>query len=124
VNRDDALGLSAAQAFVILICGAALMKTIYFKSSFEFDTLTKVLLGGMLLITLMLIPRYKWLRENQFIWWSPVVLEIILAHVMIFVQMLFEWLTQNQRLENWKKDLMFRQQYQANNDASETFLRS
>ena len=93
MNHDDALGLSASQAAVILLCGAVLMKTIYFKSSFEFDTITKVLLGGMLLITLMLIPRYKFLRENQFIWWGPVILEMILAHVMIFVQMLFEWLT-------------------------------
>lgn len=63
VNRDDALGLSASQAAIILICGAVLMKTIYFKSTFEFDTLTKTLLGCILLITLMLIPRYKWLRE-------------------------------------------------------------
>lgn len=61
------------------------MKTIYFKSTFEFDTLTKTLLGGLLLITLMLIPRYKWLREEKFIWWAPIVLEIIVAHIMVFV---------------------------------------
>ena len=124
VNRDDALGLSAAQAGVILLCGALLMKTIYFKSTFEFDTLTKVLLGGLLLINLMLIPRYSWLRENQFLWWSPVVLEIIIAHVMVFIQMLIEWLTMNKRIENWKKELMFRQQYKGAEDASETFLRN
>lgn len=38
--------------------------------------------------------------------------------------MLFEWLTLGQRKEAWKKDLMFRQQYLVNNDASETFLRN
>ena len=124
VNRDDALGLSASQAAVILICGAILMKTIYFKSTFEFDTLTKTLLGCILLITLMLIPRYKWLREQKFIWWAPVVLEIIIAHIMIYIQMLFEWITLSQRMIGLKEDLMFRQQYQVNNDASETFLRS
>jgi len=43
---------------------------------------------------------------------------------MIYVQMLFEWLTLSQRMVGWKKDLMFKQQYQVNNDASETFLRS
>jgi len=108
VNREDALGLSAAQAGVIIFCGAVLMKTIYFKETFEFDTLTKTLLGGLLLITLMLIPRYSWLREEEFTWWSPVVLEIIIAHIMVFVQMLFEWFTLESRKNSWKKDLMFR----------------
>lgn len=100
------------------------MKTIYFKDTFEFDTLTKTVLGGLLLISLMLVPRYKWTREEKFLWWSPIVLEIIVAHVMVFLQMLFEWMTLNQRIDGWKKDLMFRQQYQSNDDASETFLRT
>lgn len=38
--------------------------------------------------------------------------------------MLFEWATMAQKIEGWKRDLMFRQQYQSNDDASETFLRT
>jgi hypothetical protein len=92
----------------MLLCGAILMKTIYFKSTFEFDTLTKTLLGGLLLVTLMLIPRYSYLRAEEFTWWSPVVLEIIIAHMMIFVQMAFEYVTLESSKNSWKKDLMFR----------------
>lgn len=109
VNQEDSLGLSASQSFVILLCGAALCKTLYFKQTFEFDTLTKVLLGGLLLITLMLVPRYVWLRSKSFIWWAPVVLEIIVAHCMIFVQLAIESWTLEDLKNQWKKDTMFHQ---------------
>lgn len=122
-NTTDSLGLSASQVAVILCCGAALCKTLYFSQKFEFDTLTKTLLGGLLIITLMLVPRYFYLRENKFLWWSPVVLEIIVAHLMLFVQMGVEYLTFKERMNQWKYDIMFQQQYESKEDVSETMLR-
>lgn len=85
VNDVDSLGLSATQAFVVLMFGLGLNMSFYFKDKFEFSTLTKVFIGGAQLVNLMLIPRYLYLREKGFIWWAPVVLEIIVSHVMIFV---------------------------------------
>jgi len=108
---------------VILLCGAALNKTLYFSQKFEFDTLTKTLLGGLGIITMMLIPRYFYLRENKFLWWSPVVLEIIVAHIMLFVQMGAEYVTFKERMNQWKYDIMFQQQYETKEDVSETMLR-
>lgn len=123
INTDDSLGLSASQAATILLCGGVLNKTFYFKPTFEFSNITKVLLGGLLLINLMLIPRYFWLREKGFLWWSPIVMEIIVAHLMMFVQMLYEKVTLSERVNTWKYDIMFKQQYTSKDDASETMLR-
>ena len=105
-NSDDALGLSATQTFVIILAGAALNKTLYFNQQFEFNTTTKTLLGGLLLITCMLIPRYLYLRD-KFPWYSPVMLEIIVAHLMMFVQLGIEALTFKERMNKWKYDIMF-----------------
>lgn len=87
------------------------------------DTITKVLLGGLLLINVMLIPRYFWLREKGFLWWSPIVLEIIVAHLMLFVQCIYEYATMSERVNTWKYEIMFKQQYEQKEDASETLLR-
>lgn len=92
-NTTDSLGLSASQTLVILIAGAILNITLYFNKKFEFTKLDKVLLGTILIVTIMLIPRYVYVREHNFIWWGPIVLEIIVAHVLMFVQMAVEKLT-------------------------------
>jgi hypothetical protein len=57
----------------------------------------------------MLIPRYVWLREQKFVWWAPVVLEQIVAHLMIFVQLLIEAITFKDKVNQWKYDIMFKQ---------------
>lgn len=71
----------------------------------------------------MLLPRYFYLRENGFLWWSPVVLEILVAHIMIFVQMGVEYATWKERVNQWKYDIMFQEQYETKDDVSETMLR-
>ena len=71
----------------------------------------------------MLIPRYFWLREKGFLWWSPIVLEIIVAHLMLFVQCIYEYATMSERVNTWKYEIMFKQQYEQKEDASETLLR-
>lgn len=123
-NEDKSLGLSASQVATILLCGACLLKTLYFNQQFEIGTVHKVFLGGMLLITFMLIPRYQYLRQNKFPWFGPVVLQIIVAHFMVFVQLAIDYFTFRSKVTEWKFDVMFQQQYESNKeDVSETMLR-
>lgn len=101
-----------------------MLGTLYFNKEFEIGTTQKVFLGGLALITLMMIPRYKYLRDNNFPWFSPVVLEIIIAHIMVFVQLAVDYFTFKSKVTEWKFDIMFRQQYETNKeDMSETMLR-
>lgn len=78
---------------MILIAGAILNITLYFNKTFEFTKLDQVLLGTIVVVTLMLIPRYVYVREKNFVWWSPIVLELIVAHILMFFQMGIEKLT-------------------------------
>jgi len=78
-----------------LIAGLILNITLYFNKKFEITKLDQVLLGTIVVVTLMLIPRYSYVREKGFIWWSPIVLELIVAHILMFFQMGIEYLTYN-----------------------------
>ena len=106
-NKSITIGLSATQTSVILILGAALIRQLYFNSKFQFKEYTKVFLGSLLVVCLMMIPRYFYLREQGSIWWAPIVLEIIVSHLIIFVQMGVEFYTWNEKKTKWQKELMF-----------------
>mmetsp|Transcript_4816 Transcript_4816/g.8261 ORF Transcript_4816/g.8261 Transcript_4816/m.8261 type:complete len:126 (-) Transcript_4816:645-1022(-) len=69
----------------------------------------------------MMIPRYFYLRDEGSIWWAPVVMEIIVAHLVIYVQMFVEFLSWNEKRNKWQRELMFFQQYKQS-DVSETQL--
>lgn len=112
-NKSITIGLSATQTSVILILGAALIRQLYFNSKFQFKEYTKVFLGSLLVVCLMMIPRYFYLREQGSIWWAPIVLEIIVSHLIIFVQMGVEFYTWNEKKTKWQKELMFKQQYES-----------
>ena len=121
-NKSITIGLSATQTSVILILGAALIRQLYFNSKFQFKEYTKVFLGSLLVVCLMMIPRYFYLREQGSIWWAPIVLEIIVSHLIIFVQMGVEFYTWNEKKTKWQKELMFKQQYEST-DYTERQLR-
>lgn len=123
VNNEITVGLSAIQMAVILLIGAFLMSVVYFSNTFEFTTATKVALAGDLLICLMMLPRYFYLRGEGSIWWAPIVLEVIVAHLLIFVQMAIEHMTWDNKKIKWQKELMFHQQFGKQADMSETLLK-
>ena len=93
----------------------------YFNSKFQFKSYTKVVIGSMFAITLMMIPRYFYLRNEGSIWWAPVVLEIIVAHLLIAVQMGVEYFTWNEKKTKWLKDYRQFSEFVAT-DASERDL--
>lgn len=121
-KKSITIGLSATQTSIILILGAALIRQLYFNSKFQFKEYTKVFIGSLFIVCLMMIPRYFYLREQGSIWWAPIVLEIIISHLIIFVQMLIEYLTWNNKKTKWQKELMFKQQYETS-DYTEGQLR-
>lgn len=123
INMEDSLGLSATQAACLLVSGGILGKTFYFKSDFQFDTVSRTFFGISVALSLMLIPRYFWVREKGFLWWSPVVMELIVAHLMTVFQFLFEWATLKEKINTWKYDIIFKKEYEQKEDASETMLR-
>ena len=108
-NKTITIGLSATQTSIILILGAILIRQLYFNSKFQFKQYTKVFMGSLVVVCLMMIPRYFYLREAGSIWWSAIVLEIIVSHFIIFVQMGVEYYTWNNKKTKWQKELMFMQ---------------
>lgn len=108
---------------MILLLGAALIRQLYFNSKFQFKNYTKVCLGSTLMVCLMMLPRFFYLKSEgeKFLWWSPIVLEIIVAHCIIYIQMAIEYFTWNEKKVKWNKEKMFLQQYE-NNDYSENQL--
>lgn len=99
-----------------------MVRNLYFNSKFQFKQHTNVILGTLVLVNLMLFPRYTYLYKEGSIWWAPIVLEIIVCHVIMFVQMAIEYKTWDEKLIKWKKELMFQEQYHST-DYSENHLR-
>lgn len=58
-------------------------------------------MAANLLLCLMLIPRYFYLRDAGSVWWAPIVMEIIVAHCIIYFQMGIEYFTWNERKTKW-----------------------
>lgn len=77
----------------------------------------------MYAICLMLLPRYFYLRNEGSIWWAPIVLEIIVAHCLLAVQMGVEYFTWNEKKQKWLKEFNFRAEFKADKDASENMIR-
>ena len=76
-NKEITIGLSVTQTFVVLVLGAVLVRNLYFNSKFQFKQHTNVILGTLVLVNLMLIPRYTYLYGEGSCWWAAIVLEII-----------------------------------------------
>lgn len=69
----------------------------------------------------MMFPRYFYLREEGSIWWAPIVLEIIVAHCIIYIQMAVEYYTWDEKRTKWQKELIFKKEYEST-DISESKL--
>lgn len=58
------------------------------------------------------------------VWWSPIVLEIFVAHVVIYIQMFIDYKTWGEKRKKWYADKKFQEQYGSkDNDDSETALK-
>lgn len=121
-NSSYAIGLSASQVAIIILLGAFCIRQLYFNSKFQFKEYTKVFLGSLFLVCLMMIPRYFYLRNEGSVWWAPIVLEIIVAHMVMFVQMAIEFYTWDEKRTKWAQELIFKQQY-SENDKSQRLIR-
>lgn len=119
----NTIGLSASEAGVTLVLGLLLVSHIYFaQGKFEFTTTTKVLLVSTLVICLLMAPRFVIVMKDDRIWWGPVVLEIVVAHLIIYIQMLIERLTWEEKRRKWHAELKFVEEYQKG-DQSESAIR-
>jgi hypothetical protein len=47
----------------------------------------------------MMLPRYMNLMSENMIWLAPIVLEIIVSHLIVFIYMGFEYLFWNKKVE-------------------------
>ena len=101
-----------------------IIATVYFGSEkFALTKVTGVLLVATLVVALMMIPRFTISMDDQRTWWAPVVLEIIVAHVLIYVQLAIEYFTWDEKRRGWYKDLKFSEEYvKTDNDKSETAI--
>lgn len=125
VNRSIPTGISASQSAVIIICGMVLINNIYFysKEAVTFNSVSKVFLLLTVLISLMLIPSIISLLNEGSIWWAPILVEIMVAHVCVFLQLVIEYFSYREKIQKWRKEQMFDSRYKSQPDESETAAR-
>jgi len=78
-----------------------LLRQVYFNSEFEIKSYLKVLLGAILVLNCFLIKLYVDLENQDSIWWAPVLLQDIVLHFYIFLQLAIEWANWGQREQQW-----------------------
>lgn len=61
----------------------------------------------MVVANIMMIQHLFQLFDSDSIWWAPVILEIIIAHFCIFIQMVIDYCSWRQKKIIWQKELMF-----------------
>lgn len=128
--RDDkigekGIGTSATEGGVVLVIGFFLICQLYFsKDKYSPTWTTWILLGGTFVVCLALGHRFLVTFKEGRVWWSPIVLEIFVAHVVIYIQMFIEYKSWGEKRKKWYSDKKFSEQYGSkDNDDSETALR-
>lgn len=101
-----------------------LLRQVYFNSKFEMKSYLKVLLGAILLLNCILIKLYVDLEAQDSIWWAPVLLQDIVLHFYIFLQLGYDWKSWGQREADWQKEQMFLEQFAQQPDQDEKELRT
>jgi len=101
-----------------------LLRQVYFNSKFEVKSYLKVLLGAILVLNCGLIALYVELKEEDSVWWAPVLLQDIVLHFYIFIQLALEWAYWGQREAEWQKEQMFMEQFAQQPDQDEKQLRN
>lgn len=101
-----------------------LLRQVYFNSKFEIKSYLRVLLGAILVLNCFLIKLYIDLQDQDSTWWAPVLLQDIMLHFYIFLQLGVEWFTWGQREADWQKEQMFMEQFIQQPDQDEKQLRS
>lgn len=101
-----------------------LLRQVYFNSKFEIKSYLKVLLGAILVLNCFLIKLYIDLEAQDSIWWAPALLQDIVLHFYIFLQLAVEWAYWGQREAEWQKEQMFMEQFAQQPDQDEKHLRN
>jgi len=109
---------SVIQVFTKHVCGAFLIRQLYFNSKFQFKTNTKFVLVLTVLLNVMLILKYRELKTQGSSWWAPIVLNDIVLYFLLYFQMFQEYMTWGQKNLKWRQDLLFDQRF-ADTDDSE-----
>lgn len=82
---------------IIFLLEIIVLFSLYFsQNEFEVKSYHKGIFGGILVLNLVLIWPYTKLEEEDAIWWAPMVLQYIVMHMYIFLQLGIEW-------AQWKK---------------------
>ena len=100
------------------------MVHIYFgQEKFQATKVTYTLLGATGILSLLMLPSFTAGMTADRKWWAPVVLEMIVAHCAVYIQLAIDACTWTEKLRKWQIELQFSQQYPADLDVSETALR-
>lgn len=101
-DLKDSIGVATSESAALLLFGLFLMVHIYFgEDKFKFTSTTYILLGATFVIACAMINRFLVSMQENRIWWAPVVLEMIVAHMLIYVQMGIEYCTWTQKKLGW-----------------------
>jgi hypothetical protein len=86
------------------------MRQVYFSSTFEVRSFSRIVLMIIFGLNCYLLKIYLGLDEKYLVWWAPCLLQDIVIHFYVFVQILFEWANWDKTVHEWKKEIAFVQQ--------------
>lgn len=85
------------------------LRSVYFSSTFEVKSFDKVVFAFILVLNCFLVKLLVNVDTSFQVWWAPVLLQDIVLHFYLFLQIAFEWAYWDQRKLEWQKDLLFLQ---------------
>jgi hypothetical protein len=81
------------------------LKVVYFSRTFEINFFSKVVMIAVLGLNCFLLRLYFKMDATFQVWWGTILLQDIVIHFYIFLQIAFEWANWDSQVIEWQKEL-------------------
>lgn len=119
----DELRLCIGLLFTRHILEIVLLQQVYFSPEAELKTYVKVLLASIFLLNCFLIKIFVDLTELNSIWWAPVLLQDIILHFYIFMQLGVEYSFWDSKVAKWRREKIFSEKMASDPEQDEAQLK-
>lgn len=110
VSSHQEIQWSIGILFARFVLEMFVLRSVYFSSKFEVTYFTRVVMLSVFGLNCFLVKLLMQLDASFQIWWAPVLLQDIVLHFYIFLQIAIEWAYWDQKQLEWQKELMFIEQ--------------
>ena len=86
------------------------MRAVYFSSTFEIKSYVRVIMVIVFVLNCFLLKMFMNLEEEFTVWWGQILLQDVIIHFYIFLQIMYEWANWDTQLLEWQKEIAFNEQ--------------